>query len=73
MTIKKNKQAIVEIGIVFTDKGEKVPEGYEVLSKTVSGDFDADLNAGLSSYETLIVFKRRGSTGRPDHITGERM
>ena len=63
------RMAIVEIGIVFHDKGEKVPDGYEVLTRTISGEHEADLNAGLSSYKTSIVFKRRGSGGRPDHIT----
>ena len=35
----------------------------------MSGVHDANLNSGLYTYNTSIVFKRRGSTGRPDHIT----
>ncbi|GMI34063.1 hypothetical protein TeGR_g9276, partial [Tetraparma gracilis] len=62
------RMAIVEIGVCYHDKGEEVPDGWETLATSVSGEFSGNVNAGLS-YNTSIVFKRRGSTGRPDHIT----
>ena len=55
------RSAIVELGVLYHDKGESLPDGWEQLP--------GDVSAGHGTYNTSIIFKRRGSTGRPDHIT----
>lgn len=50
---------ITDLAVIFPALGECCPEGYEVLDKTVSGNFNADLNHGsLKTNECFLCYRR---------------
>lgn len=49
---------ITDIGVIFPSLGEKLPEGYEVVTSTPTG-LTADLNHGsLRSIECFVCYRR---------------
>mmetsp|Transcript_1594 Transcript_1594/g.5626 ORF Transcript_1594/g.5626 Transcript_1594/m.5626 type:complete len:852 (+) Transcript_1594:33-2588(+) len=48
---------IAEVGVVTANE-ETLPEGWEVLGRTVSGFFPADLNHGSADRELYICYRR---------------
>jgi hypothetical protein len=48
------------VAVCYNDKSETPPDGWEVVPGNVSSNL---------AYNTSLLVKRRGSSGRPDHIT----
>ena len=48
---------IAEIGVVTANE-ETLPDGWELLGRTVTGFFPADLNHGSADRELYICFRR---------------
>ena len=61
--------AIVDISVVFVDKGEVLPdESWEIVQDTIDGN-PANLNSGdLARGLAHIAIKRRANSKRTDHI-----
>ena len=58
-----SSQPIIDIGVVLDSK-EKVPEGYYVVKKSITGS-RADLNRGTSGRSLYLCYKRRALPPQP--------
>jgi hypothetical protein len=50
---------ISDIRVVITEQGETVPEGYYLLERTVSGEFEANTNFKSSGPKIQLAYKRQ--------------
>lgn len=51
---------ITSLSVVFADTHEEPPYGFELITKSVSGQFDADLNSGSGSGRKIFLGIHRG-------------